>query len=649
MSKEYANLAEQILEYVGGKENVNDVYHCQTRLRFKLADEEKASTEKLESLDGVAKVMTGGGVYQVVVGTHVKYVYEEVDRMVGPRKQEKEDKEQTQQEKKSAVGIVVDFVAGSFQPVIPALSGAGMVKALLAVLMVTKLISADSQTYYILNFFADAVFYFLPIMLAFTEAQKLKCNPILAASVAGIMMHPNWGALVAAGEAVHLFEVIPFTLATYTSSVIPIILVILVQAKVEHWLDKKIPNSVKLVFLPMFTFLIMGTLALSVLGPIGTVLGRYLAIFFTFLSTNASWAPAFVIGAFLPLMVMFGLHNGVAPLGVMQMAEIGYDSIFGPGCVCSNIAQGTASLIVAMRTKEVKLRQIAVSGGITALMGITEPTLYGVNLPKKYPLVAAMIGGGCGGLYAGLTQTHRFATGSSGLPAVFLYIGDNTMRYFYNIIIALLITMAVTAIVTYILSLKFEGKATTKKADRAEAGERASVQGTATQNMAVQSAAVRPAKQLAPEDIMAPLKGKVIPLQEIGDGVFSEGVLGQGCGIHPQEGCVYAPFDGTVTLVADTGHAIGLTSKDGIEMVIHVGLDTVELNGEGFEPLVAAGDVVDCGQKILDFDMESIAKKYPVVTSVIVTNSPIYQEVRLVKTGAVQPAELIMKVIKEDA
>ena len=212
------------------------------------------------------------------------------------------------------------------------------------------------------------------------------------------------------------------------------------------------------MFVPMLTFLVMGTLAMAVVGPIGNFLGSYLAIFFTFLSENASWAPAVLIGAFLPPMVMFGLHNGVAPLGVMQMSQLGYDSIFGPGCVCSNIAQGTAALVVAIRTKDSKVKQLATSGGITALMGITEPVLYGVNLPKKYPLIAAMIGGGVGGLYAGLTHTHRYATGSSGLPAVLLYIGENSMTCFINIIIALVITAIVTAIVTWALSIKFEKK-----------------------------------------------------------------------------------------------------------------------------------------------------------------------------------------------
>lgn len=623
MSKEYENLAGKILEYVGGTDNIDDVYYCQTRLRFKLNDDSKARKEALERLEGVSKVLINGGVFQVVIGTHVKYVFEEIEKSIQPNSGEK--KEIIRTGKKSIPGTIIDFIAGTFQPIIPALSGAGMVKALLALLVVFKVISNTSQTYYILNFFADAVFYFLPILIAFTEAQKLKCNPILAAAVAGIMMHPNWGALVTAGKAVKFFGVIPFTLASYTSTVIPIILVVLVQSYIEKWLEKRIPQSVKLVFVPMLTLLITGTLALSVLGPIGSIIGKYLGVFFIFLSTNVSWAPALLIGGFLPIMVMFGLHNGVAPLGVMQMADLGYDSIFGPGCVCSNIAQGTASFVVSLRTKDRKLKQIATSAGITGLMGITEPALYGVNLPKRYPLIAAMIGGGCGGLYAGLTKTHRFATGSSGLPAVLLYIGDDTMRFFYNILIALAITVVVTAIVTYVLSLKFEKASEVK------------VELTTQKN-------VDQVIELSTGDIFAPVEGKVIPLVEINDGVFSEGVLGQGCGIEPEAGHVYAPFDGTVVQISDTKHAICVKGENGIEVLIHVGIDTVKLKGDGFTTFVKVGEKVECGQHLMDFDIDKISKQYRTITAVLVTNSDDFRKVELLKTGKAGRKDKIIKV-----
>ena len=605
MSKKYEGLAHDIIAKLGGKKNITEGYHCQTRLRFKVIDESKIDIEGLESLAGVTKYIFNAGVHQVVIGTHVKEVFEEIEKNL-----EIDPNKQVQSEKNGPLTAIIDFVAGTFQPVIPALSGAGMVKAVLALLMVFQVISSESQTYYLLNMFADGVFFFLPIILAFTEAQKLRCNPILAASVAAMMMHPNWGALVTAGDPVRFFEIIPFTLATYTGSVIPILLVIFVQSYVEKFLNRVIPKSVELVFVPMLTFLVMGTLAFSVLGPIGGILGGYLASFFTFLSVNASWVPAVLIGGFLPIMVMFGLHDGVAPLGVMQMAELGYDSIFGPGCVCSNIAQATASAVVAFRTKDKKMRQLATSGSITAYMGITEPTLYGVNLPKKYPLISAMIGGGLGGLYAGLTNTHRFATGSSGLPAILLYIGDDTMRFFWNIVIALLISAASTAVLTYILSFKFEKDELIPE--------------------------IPEMKEVILEDtlMISPIRGQVIPLNEVQDEAFASEALGKGFAIDPIEGKVVAPFDGKVVAIFPTKHAIGLVSETGVEVLIHVGLNTVELNGKYFEAFVEANEAVKKGQPILTFDLEKIrAAGYVTQVPIVVTNTPQYSSIETISVG----------------
>lgn len=602
MSKKYAGLAHDIVEKLGGKENITEGYHCQTRLRFKVVDEAKIDVKGLEDLDGVTKYIFNAGVHQVVIGTHVKDVFEEIEKII-----ELDPTKEVQTEKKGILTSIIEFVAGTFQPVIPALSGAGMVKAVLALLIVFQVISPESQTYYLLNMFADGVFFFLPMILAFTEAQKLRCNPILAASVAAMMMHPNWGALVTAGDPVRFFEIIPFTLATYTGSVIPILLVIFAQSYVEKFLNRVIPKSVELVFVPMLTFLVMGTLAFSILGPIGSILGGYLATFFTFLSANASWVPAVLIGGFLPIMVMFGLHNGVAPLGVMQMAELGYDSIFGPGCVCSNIAQATASAVVAFRTKDKKIRQLATSGSITAYMGITEPALYGVNLPKKYPLISAMIGGGLGGLYAGLTNTHRFATGSSGLPAILLYIGDDTMRFFWNIVIALIISAVSTAILTYILSFKFEKEET-----------------------------IPEIKEVILEDtlMISPIRGQVIPLKDVHDEAFASEALGKGFAIEPIEGKVVAPFDGKVVAIFPTKHAIGLVSESGVEILIHVGLNTVELKGQYFEALVQADEQVKKGQPILNFDLAKIqAAGYETQVPIVVTNTPQYSSIETISIG----------------
>lgn len=618
MSKKYESLAKDIVANVGGQENVSNVYHCMTRLRFTLASNAKANKEALESLDGVTKVIINAGVYQVVIGPHVAEVFEEVIKLVDIGS----DNVAQLVEKKGVFNTVIDFISGTFQPVIPALSGAGMVKAVLAILVVFKLITNESQTYYLLNMFADGVFYFLPLILAFTAAQKLKANPILAVSVGAMMLHPNWFNLVSAGEPVNFFGMIPFTLVRYSSSVIPIILVVLVQSRVEKYLRKYVPKSVELVIVPLMTFLIMGTLAFSILGPIGSILGGYLATFFTFLSVKAAWAPAVLIGVFCPLMVMIGLHNAVAPLGVVQMSNLGFDSIWGPGNICSNMAQAAATTVVALRTKNSQTRQIATTASVTAFMGITEPALYGVNLPKKYPLVASMIGGGLGGLYAGLTHTHRFATGSGGLPAVALYIGDDTMKFFYNIIIAMVISIVVSAALTFVLSLKYE---------KNEEQESASLGSDKS-----------PAGIFA---IEAPLKGQILPLAQCHDEAFASGSIGQGIVIIPEQGKVVAPFDGTVATLFPTGHAIGLVSDTGVELLIHIGIDTVNLGGKYFEAFVKQGDHVRAGQPLVDFDIEAIKNAgYSTQTMVLVTNHGQFSNIKATGDKAVDFSDHLLTV-----
>ena len=328
-------------------------------------------------------------------------------------------------------------------------------------------------------------------------------------------------------------------------------------------------------------------------------------------------------------MVMFGLHNGVAPLGVMQMADLGYDSIFGPGCVCSNIAQATAGAVVALRTRSKKTKQIAISGSVTAYMGITEPILYGVNLPKKYPLIAAMIGGGCGGLFAGLTHTHRFATGSSGLPAVLLYIGDDTMKYFYNILIALAITIAVTAILTFFLSLKYEKEEESEVSDTAEISE----------NKKEQIVVMN-------EIIKAPVKGTILPLEQASDEAFSSGVLGKGAIIEPDEGIVYAPFDGVIESLLPTNHAVGMRSDKGAEILIHVGVDTVQLNGKCFNSLVKQGDKVVTGQQLISFDIQGIKDAgYKTQTMVILVNSDNYKDIKITESKQAVPGNLFFEAV----
>ncbi|BDH56559.1 PTS transporter subunit EIIC [Tsukamurella sp. PLM1] len=385
MSSKYASLASEIIDGVGGPENIRSAYHCQTRLRFELRDESKVRIEQLNATDGVATTRSAGGTFQVVIGTHVKDVFDALEPLLSASGAAADAGEQRSKKKRrNPLTALIDFIAGTFQPIVPALSGAGMIMALLAILTTTNVISKESQTYIVLAFMSNAVFYFLPVFVAISAADKLKTNRILAGVVAAMMLHPTWVQMVADKKDVRLFEIFPVTLATYGSTVIPIILIIFVQAYFERWLDRVVPNAIKLVIVPMAVFLVMGILAFTVLSPIGTVMGGWLASFFTFLTHSAPWAPPVIVGALLPVMVMFGVHNAIAPLGFAQLAQMRFDSIFGPGAICSNIAMGVASLVVAFRTKEKKVRQIATAGGITGLMGITEPSLYGIALPKKY-------------------------------------------------------------------------------------------------------------------------------------------------------------------------------------------------------------------------------------------------------------------------
>lgn len=605
MSAKDKQLAQKIVELIGGKENVNDAWHCQTRLRFKLVDESKAETEKIKELAGVINVLSKGGVYQVVIGPNVADVFEELEPLLDLN-------QGSEQKEKTNIGAkIIDFVSGVFQPIIPALSGAGMVKAVLALLVVFKAVNVESATYQLLNMLGDTIFYFLPVFLAFTEARKLKCNQIIAAAVATVLVNPTWLSFVTAGKPVNLFNVIPFHLVNYAYSVIPIILIVFVQSYIEHFLNKLIPKAVELVFVPMLTLLIMGILALSVLGPIGDILGGYLSQFFTYLSVNASWAPALLVGGLLPVMVMFGLHNGIAPLGVMQMATKGYDSIFGPGCVVSNMCSATAALVVALRTRDQKTKELGFSSSITAYMGITEPALYGINLPKRYPLIAAMIGGAFGGLYAGLTHTHRFATGSSGLPAVLLYIGDNTLRYLINILIAMVIGVVITAVLTYLLSLKYE-----------------------TNDKKKVQLATEP--QVVYAEISSPVKGELLPLSQSDDEAFASQAMGKGFVVKPSEGKVYAPVDGKVVSLFSTKHAIGILGDNGAEILIHIGIDTVDLKGKYFTAHVKQGQKVTKGQLLIEFNRSKItASGYNDEVMVIITNTNSYQNVELLDSATV--------------
>ncbi|HEM3771042.1 TPA: beta-glucoside-specific PTS transporter subunit IIABC [Klebsiella quasipneumoniae] len=599
MSGKYHNLITSIISHIGGIGNVKDLTHCQTRLRFVLVDN-NIDIAKLKSLEGVINVIMSGGQCQVVVGTHVKDVFDAFNDAY-PARSSSSSNISTSKNRKISLSSVMDFISGTFNPLIPAISGAGMVKALLALLVVFNLIGKEEKTYVFINFMSDAVFYFLPILLAYNAASKLKCNPILAAVLGGILLHPQFVQLRLTGDPIEIFG-LPVRLVNYGSSVVPILLIVWLQSFVERFLNTIVPNAIKIIFVPMLTLMFVGIIGLTLLGPLGGYIGDYIALAFVGLQSVGSWTVVFLVATLWPILVMFGIHFSITPLSIAQLTTLKVENIIGPGAMIANISQAVAALVVGFRTQENTTRQIARSSGITALMGITEPALYGVNLPKKYPLIACMTGAACGGLYAGITDVYRYAVGSSGLPALPLYLGENLWNIF-NILIALLISVIVTAILTYILSLKYEP---------------ASV---CTGNAEAPAESHISAEKNNIEGIMNPIKGNVIPLEEVEDEVFSSGALGKGLAIVPVEGKVLAPFDGTVVSVFPTLHAICLESNNGVELLIHVGIDTVSLKGAPFKSYIEKGQKVTSGQLMIEFDIGAIsAAGLSLHTPVIITN-----------------------------
>ncbi|WP_025092720.1 beta-glucoside-specific PTS transporter subunit IIABC [Bacillus safensis] len=636
MGKQYEQLARDIVEKIGGNENISSYTHCMTRLRFALVDNKIADRESITQLDGVVNVIESGGQFQIVIGTHVEEVYEEIKKFATPP--ENDNALTGSEQKQSTFNKILDFISGTFGPLIPAIAGAGMIRAVLALLLVFGWISRESQTYYIVNFIADAVFYFLPILLAYSAANKLRCNPVFAMVLAGILLHPNLQELQTAGEDVSVFG-IPMAISTYSATVVPILLIVFAQSYIEPLFRRIFPDAVKVIFVPLFTILITGIIGLIVLAPLGSIVGNFLAIGFDFLGAQGSWLVIFIIATFWPILVMFGIHYSLSPLSIGQITTLGYENIIGPGAMLANVAQGIAALVVAARVKSKATKQIATSSGITGLMGITEPALYGVNLPKKYPLIAAMIGGAAGGIYAGVTNVYRYAVGHSGLPAIPLYIGEN-MWNVINICIAIVITIIVTAVVTYLLSFKYEKDLKTKKLKGSEDIDQNQEEDMIQETLVEE----KPRKFF----IRSPLTGKAFPLNEVADKAFSTEMLGKGIAIEPEEGKVIAPFDGKVTAFFPTKHAIGLLSEEtGLEVLVHVGIDTVNLRGEHFEAHVEQDDKVVAGQTLLTFNIEKIKEAgYQTQTPIVITNSNVFSSITPDASGNVSYNDSLVVIEK---
>ena len=615
---DYKKLAGEILNYVGGEKNVAQVTHCATRLRFNLVDEKKANADALKSTKGVMGVVSSGGQFQVIIGSDVASVYKPLLEL-GTF----ETTAEVEEEEKGKVVKVLDTIAGIFTPIIPAITGAGMLKAVLALLVAFGRIDTTTQTYAILNFMSDAAFYFLPFLIANSAAKKFKCNPYLAMTIAAIMLHPTFAAMKAAGEAV-FFVGIPVKLVSYSSSVIPIILAVWLMSFVEPFADKISPKPIKFFTKPLITMTATGLLALIVVGPLGTILGDYLAMGIKWLDSYASWLVPTVVGIFSPLLVMTGMHYGLIPIGINNIAQFQFDTVVGPGMLASNVASGAASLAVSVKTKDKDFKQLASSAGITGVCGITEPAMYGVHLRTKKSLYGTMIGGGIAGLYLGIMGVGRYTSGSPGLLALPGYIGTEGFTNITHAIIGAVIAIVTTFVATLILY----------KDETVE--EATPVQEDKEKNEAFTKA--------AGNIVCNPIEGTVVSLSTVPDPMFAEEILGKGVAVIPNKDRAVSPVNGEVVNVFDTQHAIGLLSDDGVEVLIHIGVDTVKLGGQHFDAKVKAGDKVCVGDELVAFDSEAIkAAGYSTITSILVTNTPDYADVIGVSGKEMKENEQIIK------
>jgi len=595
---DYQKTAADILKLVGGEENISQVTHCATRLRFNLKDDTKADTEAIKNVKGVMGTTNNGGQYQVIIGSDVANVYKQLVELgsFGSSSNETEKKSR-------GISALFDTLSGVFTPIMPAMVGCAMIKAILIILTTFDWLSTESQTYAILTFVSDAAFYFLPMLLAWSAAVKFKVNVGLAIVIAGVLLHPSFAALMSGEEAVK-FIGLPITNATYTSSVIPIILAVWVMSYVEKFAEKVSPNIVKTILKPLLIILIMAPLTLIVLGPLGAIAGVYVAEAVAFVNIHMGWLVSGIVGATFPFLIMTGMHYSLGPIAVTAFTTTGLEGIIGPGMLIHSFTQGGAAMAVALKTKNKDLRQLALSSGTTAVLGVTEPALFGVNLRLKKPLLAVVVAGAAGGIYVGAFGVARAAMGITGLATLPAFITENPMNLVHAII-GCVIGFGTAFVMTLILG--FEDVVDVEETEPKE-----------TVRTILKASGM----------VKAPLKGEVIELSKVKDETFASGMMGKGVAIKPTEGKLVSPVDGVVTALFPTLHAVGVTSDEGIEILMHIGMDTVQLEGKYFEAYVKNGDKVKAGDLLITFDIDAIQKAgYEITTPIIISNSNQYTEI----------------------
>ncbi|WP_080146658.1 beta-glucoside-specific PTS transporter subunit IIABC [Marinilactibacillus piezotolerans] len=630
---DYNQLAKKIIKNVGEQDNINGLVHCATRLRFNLKDESAANTETLKGTQGIMGVVSKGGQYQIIIGSDVGSVYNEIVNEIPSLS---EDQEAEGDSEKSVVARIIDTITGIFTPILPAITAAGMIQAVLSLLVVFNWIDNESQNYQIISFMGNSAFYFLPMLLAMSSARKFKTNPYLAVMIGGILLHPNFLDMIAAVEetgGIQFFG-IPISPVNYSSSVIPIILSIWFMSYVEPIADKVSPKAIKFFSKPLIIIAVVGTVALAGIGPLGHYISELISAGIQWLENLAPWLVPTIIGAFSPLFVATGTHYGLVPIGINNRLTNGFDTVIYPGMLASNVGQGAAAMAVGFKSKDSTIKQLASSAGLTGLFGITEPALYGVNLRFKTPLYGAMLGGGIGGLYMGIMRVRNFTGGSPGLLTLPSYIGDDTLQFLIHACVGAAISIIIAFIASYIL---YKDPAATEDPVVSKGQKAVDPEDGTLSSKNYQS---------TEEILVSPMTGKAIDLVQIDDGMFSEEILGKGIAIRPSDGTVTSPINGTVTATFDSKHAIGLTTTSGLEILIHVGIDTVQLAGEGYHYLVEQGQKVSAGEPLLSVDLDFVTKKgYDTVTPIVITNSADYGDILNLSNTEVTPGDQIIKVL----
>ncbi|EHT7835055.1 PTS beta-glucoside transporter subunit IIBCA [Listeria monocytogenes] len=601
-----SDLAKEIVKLVGGKENILSVIHCVTRLRFKLRDENLAETEKIKALKGVMTVVKSGGQYQVVIGDHVSYVYDEVIRVLGI-KPDDAPQDNPEQEHKSIFNKFVELISGIFMPVLGLLAASGILKGFLTAAVTMGLINTSAGVYEVLYAASDALFYFMPIILGFSAGKVFKTNQYLSAAVGAALVYPTLVDMYSNGA--HLtFLHIPVILMNYTMSVIPVILAIYFMSKLEKVLVKFIPKSLQLIFVPLLLLLIVVPVSLIIIGPVSTYASQLLAKGALGLYSLSPMIAGFFLAGVWQVAVMFGLHWAFIPIFINNISVLGYDPI-NAMLYCTVFAQTGAVMAVMLKTRNQELRSLSITATISGFLGITEPAIYGVNLPYKKPFIMACVGSAFGGAIAGMSAAKMFGGfASGGIFGIPMFINPDGIGWdFWGFLISLVVAFSVALILTYFFGFKDKVEEVV-----IQTGEKATLD----------------------ETIYSPLQGELIALNDVKDEVFSAGIMGAGVAILPASGEIRAPFDGTVLSVFQTKHAIGLISKQGVELLIHVGLDTVNLNGQFFDIEVSESEEIKKGDLLGTFELDTIKKAgYDITTPIIVTNSATLADVITVNLG----------------